>query len=43
MDDIAEAYELFAAQRDGVMKVAILPGMARAGRQLAHAAIDTEC
>jgi threonine dehydrogenase-like Zn-dependent dehydrogenase len=43
MDDIAEAYELFAAQRDGVMKVAILPGVAREGRQLAHAAIDTEC
>jgi threonine dehydrogenase-like Zn-dependent dehydrogenase len=43
MDDIAEAYELFAAQRDGVMKVAILPGVARAGRPLAHAAIDTEC
>ena len=43
MGDIAEAYELFAAQRDGVMKVAILPGVARAGRPLAHAAIDTEC
>jgi alcohol dehydrogenase len=26
LDDIAEAYDLFSHQRDGVLKVAIRPG-----------------
>ena len=43
LDDIQEAYELFASQRNGVMKVALHPAISDASHQLAHAAIDDEC
>jgi threonine dehydrogenase-like Zn-dependent dehydrogenase len=42
-DDIQEAYELFAAQRDGVMKVALHPTMTDTSRQLAMASVDDQC
>jgi alcohol dehydrogenase len=43
LDDIQEAYELFASQRDGVMKVALHPAVTDASRQLAYSAMDDEC
>jgi alcohol dehydrogenase len=43
LDDIREAYELFASQRDGVMKIALHAATADAAHQFAHAAIDDEC
>ena len=42
-DDIQEAYELFASQRDGVMKVALHPAISDTSRQLATASVDEEC
>ena len=38
LDDIQEAFELFSGQRDGVMKVAIQPGVVKADRRLTAAA-----
>ena len=43
LDDIEEAYELFAAQRDGVMKIALHPAISDPSRQFAHASVDDEC
>ncbi len=43
LDDIQEAYELFASQRDGVMKVALHPAIGDPSHQFAHAAMDDEC
>lgn len=43
LDDIREAYELFASQGDGVMKVALHPAIGEASHQFAHAAMDDEC
>jgi threonine dehydrogenase-like Zn-dependent dehydrogenase len=43
LDDIEEAFELVAAQRDGVLKVALHPAARNAARQLAYAAEDDEC
>lgn len=42
-DDIHEAYELFASQREGVMKVALHPTMKETSRQLAAVGEDAEC
>lgn len=42
-DDIQEAYELFASQRDGVMKVALHPAISDTARQLAAMSVDEEC
>jgi threonine dehydrogenase-like Zn-dependent dehydrogenase len=43
LSEIQEAYELFASQRDGVLKVAISAFPAKHELELAHAAIDSEC
>lgn len=43
LDDIEQAYELFAAQRDGVIKVAMTPDVELARRRYADAAADAEC
>jgi threonine dehydrogenase-like Zn-dependent dehydrogenase len=43
LDDIQEAFELFASQRDGVMKVALHPAMEEAPHHLAYATVDDEC
>jgi alcohol dehydrogenase len=43
LDDIQEAYELFASQRDGVMKIALHPAMTDTSRQLTYCAVDEEC
>ena len=44
LDDIAEAYELFSQQRDGVMKVALYPAGVPQSAALATAgAVDREC
>ena len=46
LEDVDEAFDLFSHQRDGVLKVALLPGLPKTGRalQLTHAgAVDVEC
>ncbi len=45
LDNIAEAYDLFSHQRDGVLKVALYPGMAYTYDDMIPAvgAIDEEC
>jgi threonine dehydrogenase-like Zn-dependent dehydrogenase len=46
LDDIAAAYELFSHQRDGVLKVALHPGMPANGSAVQTAgvgAIDDQC
>jgi threonine dehydrogenase-like Zn-dependent dehydrogenase len=43
LDDITEAYDLFASQREGVMKVAIRPAPTTKGDVLVHAGIEEEC
>lgn len=43
LDDIEEAVDLFAAQRDGVMKVALHPAIADTTHQLAAVAADEQC
>lgn len=42
-DDILEAYELFASQRGGVMKVALHPAIVDTSHQLAAAGADEVC
>jgi threonine dehydrogenase-like Zn-dependent dehydrogenase len=42
-DDIQAAYELFASQRDGVMKIALHPALDETSRPLAYSAMDDEC
>lgn len=43
LEEIQDAYELFASQRHGVMKVALHPAVTAASRQLAYCAVDDEC
>jgi threonine dehydrogenase-like Zn-dependent dehydrogenase len=43
LDDIHEAYDVFASQRDGVMKVALKPGVATADLRPARVAQEVEC
>ena len=45
LDDIAEAFELFSHQRDGVLKVALHPGARMEARdvQLVGVGVDREC
>ena len=44
LDDIAEGFEIFSRQRDGVMKVALFPdGVARSAALTAAGARDVEC
>lgn len=43
LEHIHDAYELFASQRDGVLKVALHPAIADPSHQFAHASIDDEC
>jgi threonine dehydrogenase-like Zn-dependent dehydrogenase len=43
LEDIREAFELFASQHDGVLKVALHPAVTAASRQLAYCAVDDEC
>lgn len=43
LDQVEDAYELFAAQRDGVMKIALHPAVTDPSRQLAYATVDDEC
>jgi threonine dehydrogenase-like Zn-dependent dehydrogenase len=42
-DDIQAAYELFASQRNGVMKIALHPALGETSRPLAYSAMDDEC
>jgi threonine dehydrogenase-like Zn-dependent dehydrogenase len=43
LDDIHEAYDLFASQRDGVMKVALKPGVTTESLRLARVGEEIEC
>jgi threonine dehydrogenase-like Zn-dependent dehydrogenase len=43
LDEIADAYELFSQQRDGVMKVALYPGLVPHAALAATGARDAEC
>jgi threonine dehydrogenase-like Zn-dependent dehydrogenase len=43
LDDIQEAFELFASQRDGVVKIALHPAIEKASHSIAYAAMDDEC
>jgi threonine dehydrogenase-like Zn-dependent dehydrogenase len=45
LEDLDVALDLFAHQRDGVLKVALHPGMPRTGGalQFSHAAVDEQC
>lgn len=43
LDNIAEAFDLFSHQRDGVLKVALYPDLAMARERIAGAAIDEQC
>jgi threonine dehydrogenase-like Zn-dependent dehydrogenase len=43
LEDIHEAFELFALQRDGALKVALHPAIGAAAHSLAYAAADEEC
>lgn len=43
LDRIQEAYELFAGQGDGVMKIALHPAVGDPPREFAYAAVDDEC
>jgi threonine dehydrogenase-like Zn-dependent dehydrogenase len=43
LDEVADAYELFSQQRDGVMKVALYPGLVPHAALAATGARDAEC
>jgi threonine dehydrogenase-like Zn-dependent dehydrogenase len=43
LEDIQEAYELFASQTDGVMKIALRPHIAAGQFEMAAAGVDMEC
>jgi threonine dehydrogenase-like Zn-dependent dehydrogenase len=43
LDDIEHAYELFAAERDGVIRVALTPDLELANRRHANLIADAEC
>ena len=46
LEDIDSAFDLFSRQADGVLKVALHPGVSTAGRQVEAAAVgalDDQC
>jgi threonine dehydrogenase-like Zn-dependent dehydrogenase len=46
LDDIQEAFDLFSRQQDGVLKVALYPGIRHGGHELQTVAVgaaDAEC